>query len=70
MVKIENGVNTLSLEGLEGRTVSSVRERVAQTLNVDPAAVPHVNGVSATASYVLKDGDTLEFIKASGTKGC
>jgi hypothetical protein len=66
---IINGVNTLSAE-LTGKTVSEVRAMLSQALNIDTEAVPMINGNSVDGSYTLQADDELEFVKASGTKGC
>ncbi|MDP2709490.1 MAG: MoaD/ThiS family protein [bacterium] len=66
--KIINGVNQLSAE-LAGRTVNEVRGMLTQALNISPEANPVVNGSAVDANYALADGDELEFVKASGTKG-
>jgi len=69
MVKVINGVNELSAE-LAGKTVNNVRGMLAQALNIDPAAVANINGqAQPDCNTVLSDGDELEFVKASGTKG-
>lgn len=67
--QIVNGVNTLSAQ-LCGKSVAEVRGMLSQALNIDSAAVPAVNGSTVDPGYILQDGDELEFIKASGTKGC
>lgn len=66
---IINGVNTLQAD-LTGKTVVEVRGMLTQALNIDPQATPVVNGTAVDANYKLVDGDELEFVKASGTKGC
>jgi hypothetical protein len=68
-ITIVNGVNELSNDDLAGQSVADVRRKVAQALNVDPEATAMVNGEATTASYVLEDGDELEFVKKSGVKG-
>jgi len=69
MNQIINGVNTLSAD-LAGRTINDIRAMLAQALNIDSFATPVVNGQAADASHTLHEGDELEFVKASGTKGC
>jgi hypothetical protein len=69
MNQIINGVNTLSAN-LVGKSVVDVRTMLSQALNIDPQARPLVNGADADASYILQDGDELEFVKAAGEKGC
>jgi len=68
MNKIINGVNTLSAQ-MCGKSVAEVRGMLSQALNIDTVAVPTVNGSTVDPSYILKDGDELEFVKASGEKG-
>lgn len=69
MIKIVSGVNTLDAN-LVGRSVSDVRNMLSQPLNIDVASRPVVNGETVEEDYVLEDGDELEFVKASGEKGC
>jgi addiction module HigA family antidote len=54
---------------LAGRTVGEARKVLQQPLNIDPKATVYVNGEVADSERVLRDGDKLEFIKASGVKG-
>ena len=68
MVTVLNGVNELNAE-VDGKTVAVVRRQLAQPMNIDPAATARVNGEDVDSTYVLEDGDALEFVKASGTKG-
>lgn len=53
-----------------GRTVKEVGEFLREVLNVDRLSTGLVNGSDADAEYVLKPGDTLEFLKPAGKKGC
>jgi hypothetical protein len=69
MNNIISGVNTLDAN-LVGRSVSDVRNMLSQPLNIDPASKPIVNGETVNEDYVLCGGDELEFVKASGEKGC
>lgn len=62
------GVNTLSAS-LEGRTVSAVRAMLSQALNIPADAQATVGGQAVAEDYILCDGDEVEFVKASGTKG-
>ena len=65
---IINGVNQLSAD-LAGKTVAEVRGMLAQALNIDVEATPQINGEQVEETHQLVDGDELEFVKASGTKG-
>ncbi len=68
MNKIINGVNHLSAP-LAGKKVSEVRALLAQVLNIDSAAVAQIDGGAADEKVIIGEGQTIEFIKASGTKG-
>ena len=52
-----------------GRTVKEVGEFLREVLNVDKLSTGLVNGKDSNADYVLKPGDTLEFLKPAGKKG-
>jgi len=52
-----------------GKTVGAVAEFLREVLNVDRLAEGMVNGDKVEGSYVLKEGDTLEFLKPAGQKG-
>ena len=67
-VTIVNGVNSITAS-LAGKTVSEVRAMLAQALNIDPAAVAMVDGVAVEGTHILGDGQEVEFVKPSGTKG-
>ena len=67
-ITVQNGVNELTSE-LAGKSVSAIRSMLSQALNIDPEAVAYVNGHAVTPETPVQDGATLEFIKASGTKG-
>jgi hypothetical protein len=49
--------------------VGEVRQALKEPLNIDPRALALVNGRDAAASYVLKEGDQLEFVRLAGEKG-
>lgn len=53
-----------------GRTVGQVGEFLREVLNVDKLSTGLVNGKDVSPDYVLKNGDSLEFLKPSGRKGC
>ena len=67
-VTVESGVNSTQAE-LAGQKVCDIRTMLRQPLNIDPAARILVNGEASPDSYVAHDGDTIEFVKASGQKG-
>lgn len=53
-----------------GRAVAEVGDFLREVLNVDKLSTGLVNGKEVGADYVLKPGDTLEFLKPAGKKGC
>lgn len=52
-----------------GKSVREVGEFLREVLNVDRLSTGLVNGKEVDASYVLKSGDRLEFLKPAGRKG-
>lgn len=67
-VKVVYGVHALEAS-LAGRTVQSVREALAQPLNISPHAVALVNGQEVESGRVLSPGEVLEFVRYAGEKG-
>lgn len=67
-VDISAGVNDMNLD-VAGKTVGDVRTQIGSVLGIDSSYVAEVDGVSVNNSYVLDDGESLEFVKSSGTKG-
>ena len=67
-IKISYGVHSLEA-GIAGQSVGEVRQALKEPLNIDPRALALVNGRDAAASYVLKEGDQLEFVRLAGEKG-
>jgi hypothetical protein len=67
-VKISYGVHNLEA-AIAGKSVSEVRQALKEPLNIDPRALALVNGRDVAASYTLKDGDQLEFVRLAGEKG-
>ena len=68
MVKISYGVHNLEA-AIAGKSVSEVRQSLKEPLNIDPRALALVNGRDVAASYILKQGDQLEFVRLAGEKG-
>ncbi len=68
LVKISYGVHSLEA-AIAGKAVGEVRQALKEPLNIDPRALALVNGRDVAASYVLKAGDQLEFVRLAGEKG-
>ncbi len=67
-VKISYGVHTLEV-AIAGKSVGEVRQALKEALNIDPRALALVNGRDVAASYLLNEGDQLEFVRLAGEKG-
>ena len=52
-----------------GKTVGQVSTFLKEVLNIDRLSVGVVNGEEVEDNYVLKTGNSLEFLKAGGRKG-
>ena len=66
-VTISYGSDSMDVQ-LNGATVSTARERARGGLSVPGDAKVVVNGETRSDEYVLRDGDNVEFVKASGAK--
>ena len=67
MVKVSYGVHNLEA-AIAGKSVSEVRQSgTVATLTARVLAL--VNGRDVAASYILKQGDQLEFVRLAGEKG-
>lgn len=67
-VKLVCGANSQEA-AVAGRTVSDIRRDFGDVLNIPPNAQAIISGDNVQGAYVLQPGDTLEFLKPSGTKG-
>jgi len=68
-IYVSCGASSGRFPGLVGRKVSEVSNFLEEALNIDLDSVPFVNGEEASLDYVLKEGDTVEFVKQAGRKG-
>ena len=67
MVRVTSGASSENFE-VAGQTVAAIQKQLRDVLNIGDKAVPRVNGKEVAANYVLQDGETLEFVKPSGSK--
>lgn len=65
---ISCGVNSLELE-VVGKTISELRTFLASIISIDSSYKAEANGNTLSESYVVQEGDAIEFVKQSGTKG-
>lgn len=68
-ITIRHGVNTLTLDNIAGKSVSEVRDQVADILNIPEAAQVRVNGVPVGDEHVIGELASVEFVKIAGEKG-
>ncbi len=66
--KVIYGVNELDLE-LAGKAVSEIWKHLEQVFNIPRDAAVTANGTRVDDTYVVREGDELEFTKAAGVKG-
>lgn len=67
-IRISSGASSGKFPVL-GKTVGNVATFLREVLNVDRMAQGLVNGQKVQDSYVLAEGDVLEYIKPAGRKG-
>lgn len=67
-VKVIHGANDGEFQ-LAGQKVSAVRASLVDAFNIPGDALAFVNGEQVEGNYVLVASNTLEFVKAAGTKG-
>jgi hypothetical protein len=67
-IHVACGANSGSFD-VVGRKVTEVADFLREVLNIDRLSTGLVNGKEVDASYSLKSGDRLEFLKPAGRKG-
>ncbi len=70
-VQIQCGANNQPVNLGEGETltVGNVRSRLGDVLNIAPTMLAVIGDETVDDDRILRPGDTLQFIKQSGTKG-
>lgn len=68
-VMVSCGANSGEFE-IIGQALYSVHEFLREVLNIPQDSSYTVNGTNVSLGYIVKEGDTLEFIKKAGSKGC
>lgn len=64
-----SGPARLTGQNLTGLTVSQVRDRFADALNIPDGATVTVNGIAVDESQYIVDGEEILFAKPLGQKG-
>ena len=67
-VDVIHGVYAHSLP-LAGMTVRDARQELEDRMNIDPEAIPVVDGREADEDTLLAEGQVLNFVKHAGEKG-
>jgi hypothetical protein len=69
-VKISCGISNTSVYGV-GKTVADLRGQCKKALNIDPTMKALVDGITVEdeSTFVLQEGQELEFVKLAGQKG-
>ena len=68
-VTIKYGVNTITIQTADGKTVCDIRDEVASILNVPCDAQVRIDGSSVDENSPVSDNCSIEFVKAAGEKG-
>jgi len=67
-VRVIHGANQDYFD-IQGKTVGSVKKSLKEVFNIPSEAQAIVSGQNVDNDFVLKAGDSLEFIKEAGVKG-
>lgn len=68
-VRVSCGASSLNAPVI-GKTVKEIGEFMREVLNVSKLSTGLVNGQEVGPEYKIKAGDSLEFLKPAGSKGC
>ncbi|MFA6529207.1 MAG: hypothetical protein WCT46_06775 [Candidatus Gracilibacteria bacterium] len=70
-ITVQCGANNQPVQLVENEelTVGDVRDRLADVLNIAPTALAVIGDETVDDDRVLVAGETLQFIKQSGSKG-
>lgn len=64
------GANELNLEKFVGLSLASIKSQYGEMLNIPQDCEVQVNGDAVDSlEYIVQDGDEVEFVKKSGSKG-
>lgn len=68
-VTVLSGANSHPINVESGATIQSIYDEVGELFSLDENSSAKVNGVAAEFSRGVCDGDKVEFVKSTGTKG-
>ena len=63
------GANSQDFDNLTGQSVSEIKEALREVFNIPEDAQAIISGDNVENVYLLQNGDVLEFVRPSGTKG-
>ncbi|TET38760.1 MAG: hypothetical protein E3J72_02045 [Planctomycetota bacterium] len=70
MAKIICGVNELTNDSFNGKTISEIQDELRVVLNIpDNPTILFNDEETSDLSQAVQHDDTLEFVKPAGTKG-
>ena len=68
-IQVSSGASTYRFNVI-GKTCGAVADLLREALNISEFSSPIVNGAKVSDSYIIKEGDVLEYLKPAGEKGC
>ena len=68
-VTIRYGVNSMTLDHLDNRSVREIRDEVTGILSLPENAQVRINGAPASEDQCVPAGSNVEFVKTAGEKG-
>lgn len=68
-LRVSFGANTTTLQGQDGRSIGDIRDDVEAIFGMAGDESAKLDGVDAGNDAAVRDGQHLEFVKTSGSKG-
>jgi|HubBroStandDraft_6_1064221.scaffolds.fasta_scaffold2329017_2 hypothetical protein len=70
-IRVQSGANSQEINPTETDVVriAEIRDRLGIVLNLEETAIAVVDDAEVNDDFVVKDGQTVQFIKRSGSKG-
>ncbi|MDO8669563.1 MAG: hypothetical protein Q7K65_04695 [Candidatus Buchananbacteria bacterium] len=69
IITVTCGANVSTFGNISGRSIGALRQDLGDVLGIQPGAKAIASGEEVNDDYITVDGDRIEFIKESGTKG-
>ena len=68
-IRVTHGAHDCEFESLAGKSVAAVRKSLGSVFSIPKDAQPYIKGHVVDETHKLAEGEQLEFLKESGTKG-